>query len=178
MYCTRLFAAALTLALMVTAPAWAGPPLICHANDIGSARSLPWLVTDGWNGADPNYDLSHLTQDTLSLLGPRTPVVVRMETIRRAVIYATHRAGLAEDLEVAFFARTLNAQANGSPDPSALFDAGYLVETLRNGQRIFANIPAQQVDGLALMRKAQSLGGSDMEQAVATVERVKAEPHR
>jgi hypothetical protein len=172
MYCTRLFGAALALALMVTAPAWAGPPLICHANDIGTARSLPWLVTDGWNGADPSYDLSHLTQDTLGLLAPQTPVVVRMETIRRAVIYATHRVGLAQDLEQALFARM---HANGPQDPTAFFDAGYLVETLRNGQRVFANIPAQQVDGLALIRDAQRLGGADMDQAVTIVERARAE---
>jgi hypothetical protein len=174
MYCTRLFTNAVTLVLMATAPAWAGPPLLCHPNDIGSARSLPWLATESWNGADPNYDLSHLTQDTLALLEPHTPIVVRMETIRRAVIYATHRAGLADELQLALFARTLNAQANGSPNPSALFDAGYLVETLRDAQHAYAILPLQQVDGLALMREAQRLGGTGMEQAVATVERVRA----
>ncbi|HEX8806753.1 MAG TPA: hypothetical protein VF741_07375 [Candidatus Aquilonibacter sp.] len=175
MYCMRLFAAALTLALMIAAPAWAGPPLLCHPNDIGSARSLPWLVTESWNGADPTYDLSHLTQDTLALLGPQTPVIVRMETIRRAVIYATHRAGLAEDLEQALLARV---RATRSQDPNALFDAGYLVETLRDAQRAYPSLPAQQVDGLALMREAQRLGGTGMDQAVAMVEGVMAAPHR
>jgi hypothetical protein len=174
MHCTRLFTTAVAFVLTTSAPAWAGPPLLCHPSDIGSARSLPWLVTESWNGADPNYDLSHLTQDTLALLEPHTPIVVRVETIRRAVIYATHRAGLADDLELALFARTVSAQANGSPDPSALFDAGYLVETLRDAQHAYAILPLQQVDGLALMREAQRLGGTGMEQAVATVERVRA----
>ncbi len=172
MYCTRLFGMVVVLMLALTARALAGPPLICHANEINGARSLPWLATDSWNGADPSYDLSHLANDTLALLGPQTPIVVQMETIRRAVIYASHRSGLADELAVRLFARTLDAQANGSPDPSAWFDAGYFVETARDGARIFANVHAEQIDGLAWMRQAERLGGTGMESAVAMVERV------
>lgn len=174
MYCTRLLSAFLGLTLLLGAPAWAGPPLICHANDIGGARSLPWVATDGWNGADPAYDLAHLTDDTLALLTPQTPIVVRMETIRRAVIYATHRAGLADDLEVRLVARALDLQGSGQPDPTALFDAGYLVETLRNGEHVFANLPEQHTDGLAWIREAERLGGSGMAPAVASVEHARA----
>jgi hypothetical protein len=175
MYYTRLLGTVLVLMLVVTARALAGPPLICHANDIGTARSLPWLAIDSWNGADPNYDLSHLANDTLALLGPQTPIAVQMETIRRAVIYASHRAGLADELAVRLFARTLDAQANGSLDPSAWFDAGYFVETVRGGARIFPNVHAEQIDGLVWMRQAERLGGTGMDSAVAMVERARSE---
>ena len=175
MYCTRLFGTVLLLMLVVTARALAGPPLICHPNDINGARSLPWLATDTWNGADPSYDLSHLANDTLALLGPQTPIAVQMETIRRAVIYASRRSGLADEVAVRLFARTLDAQANGSPDPSAWFDAGYFAETVRDGARIFPNLHPEQIDGLAWMRQAERLGGTGMESAVAMVERARSE---
>ncbi|HTZ56150.1 MAG TPA: hypothetical protein VMB20_13920 [Candidatus Acidoferrum sp.] len=172
---TRFFGTVLVLMLALTARALAGPPLICHANEINGARSLPWLATDNWNGADPGYDLSHLANDTLAVLGPQTPIVVRMETIRRAVIYASHRSGLTDELAVRLFARTLDAQANGSPDPSAWFDAGYFVETVRDGARIFPNVHVEQIDGLAWMHEAERLGGTGMESAVAMVEHARAE---
>src|SRR6202035_4092176 len=71
-----------------------GPPLICHAVDIGSAQSLPW-TSSGWNlSGQENYDVSHLVPDTLALLGPSTPVLVRMETLRRATLYAQQRGGV------------------------------------------------------------------------------------
>src|SRR5579872_5385312 len=84
MFRTVLLAGALTC---VTA--FAGPPLICHPHDIGSAKSLPWK-NDGankWDNPDPNYSVGHLSADTLQLLTPGTPVIVRMETLRRAAIY-------------------------------------------------------------------------------------------
>src|SRR5437667_464617 len=71
----------------------AGPPLICHPLDIGGAKSLPWIGGDrpsgaDWRGVDPNYNLGQLVVDTLALLTPDTPVLVRMETMRRATVYA------------------------------------------------------------------------------------------
>ena len=90
---------ALAFALVVTAaPALAGPPLICGPIDIGKAQSLPWSSAPGWNGALASYDLTHLGDDTVSLLTPQTPVNVRRETLRRAAIYAAGQTGLAESL--------------------------------------------------------------------------------
>jgi hypothetical protein len=176
MHLSQLFAATLFYVVLVAAPAWAGPPLICHPNNIGSQHSLPWLATDGWNGADPAYDVTHLRDDTLNLLTPSAPVEVRMETIRRAVIYATHQPGLSDQLAVALLARVMNAEAFGTADPSAWFDAGYYVETVNESARIWPNVHRiDHVDGLAWMRNAVHLGGVDMQSAIATVERARTE---
>lgn len=45
----RLF---LTLAFAAMQPLLAGPPLICHPIEIGTARSLPWSAAKGWNGVE------------------------------------------------------------------------------------------------------------------------------
>jgi hypothetical protein len=164
---------------LIASPAWAGPPLICHPADIGSARSLPWLATSSWNGADPSYDVSHLRDDTLNLLTPSTPIGVRIETIRRAVIYAIRQPGISDQLTVALLARITNAEALGVADPSALFDAGYYVETVNEGARIFPNLHAiDHVDGLAWIRLATRLGGPGMQSAIATIERARSEWHK
>src|SRR5258708_15753241 len=66
----------------------AGPPLICHTIEIGQARSLPW-VSHSWNLSDgETYNTKNLAHDTLEILGPDTHVLVRMETLRRATLYA------------------------------------------------------------------------------------------
>src|SRR3954468_707412 len=72
-------------------PAFAGPPLLCHAFDIGAANSLPWTTTAGaaWYEGQAGYDLQRLSTDTEALLTPSTPVIERMETLRRAAIYAS-----------------------------------------------------------------------------------------
>src|SRR5262249_34038560 len=74
--------------LLIADSARAGPPLICHSIAIGEAQSLPW-TSQGWNlsGAE-TYDVKNLVRDTLALLDSATPVVVRMETLRRATLYA------------------------------------------------------------------------------------------
>jgi hypothetical protein len=80
-----LITAGLLLALVRPAPA--GPVLICKNYEIGAAKSLPWGGSD-WRSVKPDYDINRLVEDTLALLTPDTPVIVRMETLRRAVIYA------------------------------------------------------------------------------------------
>ena len=74
--------------LAAAAAAYAGPPLICHRVEIGSAKSLPWRAVTEWDGTAPGYDLSRLTAETLGLLAPGVPLNVRMETLRRAAVYA------------------------------------------------------------------------------------------
>lgn len=172
---------ALAFALVVTAaPALAGPPLICGPIDIGTAQSLPWSSAPGWNGALASYDIAHLGDDTVSLLTPQTPVNVRRETLRRAAIYAARQSGLAESLAARLIARA-NTTGDVANSPTAWFDAGYFVETIRQAARIGEMLrPEQRVawklradpthlDGLALIEKAIRMGGRDMQPAAAFV---------
>src|ERR1700758_911286 len=94
----KYFAAVAAAFLFITGTAVAGPPLICHSIDIGSAQSLPWS-SSGWNlSGQETYNLDNLVQDTLALLGPSTRVLVRMETLRRATLYAQQRSPIAKEL--------------------------------------------------------------------------------
>lgn len=126
----------LTLLALITSarPAHAGPPLLCHAFDIGTARSLPWSdpVRDAWWQGQPGYDLTKLADDTEALLTPDTPIIVRMETLRRAAIYASTDEAAAKRLWLTVHDRVRVAeQKNKAGDALAIFDAGYLAETMR-----------------------------------------------
>jgi hypothetical protein len=124
---TRILLGA-ALAVMIARPALAGPPLVCFPFDIGTARSLPWDAQGhAWKGMRANYRVAELTGDTLALLTPASPVIVRMETLRRAALYATTDATAARALLTTLLDR---AAAKGA-EPIALFDAGYLVETYK-----------------------------------------------
>jgi hypothetical protein len=182
---TRIVPRKIQLALSLTAVmlglsmfAQAGPPLICHAFQIGQAQSLPWMNT-GWSG-DLNYDLKNLAADTLALLTPETPVLVRMETLRRATIYARRDPRAGKELLTRLYNRAASAAA-GQPDALAWFDAGYLVECYRewigrdlphmtDGLPLNAN-PAAGLDGYAWVQKAINLKGSapEMEFAAALI---------
>ena len=113
----------------LASPALAGPPLVCFPFDIGTATSLPWNSSSGsFRGMLSDYDLDRLNRDTIALLMPSTPVLVRMETLRRAALYAS-----ADTENRARPARHPGARAERSGADSALarFDAGYLIETYR-----------------------------------------------
>jgi len=192
----RLFSlkyfAALTAALLFLAgTAIAGPPLICHAIDIGTAQSLPW-TSSGWNlSGQETYDVSRLVPDTLVLLVPSTPVLVRMETLRRATLYAQKRTAVAKELLFRLEART----RENPKDALAAFDFGYLVECYRqaswlrqhtdwlkaSGDTTSANL-VMKIDGYESVRKAIALRGSDpqMEFAAAlmTTEGARSEHER
>ena len=118
---------AFALALTVATPALAGPPLLCHPFDIGSARSLPWDGRAGWFQGRADYPLTQLVADTEAILQPGTPVVVRMETLRRAAIYASHDPAVASALVDRLSAK---ARASAPGDALAALDAGYLIEAL------------------------------------------------
>lgn len=120
---TRVFLAAVVLA--AAAPALAGPPLLCHPFDIGSAKSLPWNGQASWFDGRADYPIANLVGDTEALLQPSTPVVVRMETVRRAAIYASRDPKVASAL-----VQRLTLRAKG-PDPLAALDAAYAIEALR-----------------------------------------------
>jgi hypothetical protein len=144
----RLLAAS---AALVLAPrlALAGPPLVCFPIDIGAARSLPWGSGPGWNVPLADYDRARLVSDTLELLTPSTPVLVRMETLRRATVYAARDAGVARELLARVEARARDSSA------LALFDAGYLIETYKQARAISGREmvdPAR--DGYAMVKEA------------------------
>jgi len=174
--------------LLSAVPVWAGPPLICHPIDIGDAKSLPWVDTKEWQGTDPTYNVAKLTGDTLALLSPGTPTKVRMETMRRAAIYASKDARLADELTARLLARTLDTEAAGKPDPNAWFDAGYFVETLRQATFIYRYnmlTPAERtawrlrkgpsaMDGYPWVQKAIRMGGKDMAPTIALMEEYRA----
>src|SRR5258708_15015551 len=156
--------------LCLAAVAQAGPPLICHTIEIGQARSLPW-TSDSWNlsGAE-TYDTKNLVRDTLEILGPDAPVLVRMETLRRATLYARKDPGAAKELLLRLHARATSAESSGNADALPWFDAGYLTETYKqwigrnlphmtDGMRMDSN-PAAGVDGYLLVKKAIALRGS------------------
>ena len=119
---------------MLAAAVYGGPPLICERIEIGSAKSLPWKNVDGWAGQDPSYELKRLTGDTLALLSSSAPAVVRMETMRRAAIYAARDPRLAEEIALRLTARVLDGEG---VEAIAWFDAGYFVETVRQAALIY-----------------------------------------
>lgn len=146
----------------------AGPPLLCHPFDIGTAQSLPWDGRDDWRGRASAGNLQTLVADTQALLTPATPVIVRMETLRRAALYASRDPNIAKELFEALGARVgREASASASASALATFDAGYFAETLRQiadlgtrGDREMApRAPAllalvQGTDGYALIQKS------------------------
>jgi hypothetical protein len=164
------------LAVMVAlaAPVFAGPPLVCHPINIGSAQSLPWTSTT-WNlSGGEGYEVSHLVADTLALLSPDTPVLVRMETIRRAALYSQNDATVARELLAGLATRA----THGEHDAFADFDYGLLIETYRQldmalrMSRGSANRgdwvnPAAALDGYAWVKKAIGMRGRDAEMEFA-----------
>jgi hypothetical protein len=151
--------------------ALAGPPLICHAIAIGNAQSLPWTSHD-WNlSGTETYDVKNLVGDTLAILNPATPVLVRMETLRRATLYAQKDPQVARELLVKLQARSSAAETGGHPDALAFFDAGYLAEAYKQWLGKEPQNPATGVDGYASVKKAISLRGNDaqMEFAAALI---------
>lgn len=133
-----LFAALLPLAVH------AGPPLICHPYDISGSgwKSLPGGNKDHF-GLSAGYDRTNLVNDTLALLTPDTPVIVRMETLRRAALYATNEMsawrtnsgyGEADRALALGLLQRLRERTQTATDKTralALFDVGFYAETLR-----------------------------------------------
>jgi hypothetical protein len=159
---STLALAALAL-LVATQPALAGPPLLCHPFDIGTSTSLPWDGSRGWKGMRTDYDLSRLAPDTLALLTPSTPVIVRMEALRRAALYATLDASAARALTAALMNRAKTAGPGGKPDTLAFFDAGYFAETLEQAAPMSSHAGkiAADIDGYAMVRTSLAQSGND-----------------
>jgi hypothetical protein len=149
----------------VTGVAFAGPPLICHAFDIGSAKSLPWISHD-WNlTGTETYDTSKLASDTFAILATNSNVLVHMETLRRATHYARKDPAAAKNLFTILTAGTKSVQS-GAPPALYYFDVGYLAETYKQWLEPSHN-PAQGIDGYALVKQAIRLRGHDPEMEFA-----------
>jgi hypothetical protein len=169
------------MAMTIAGPAFAGPPLLCHPFDIGAAQSLPWSGKSSWFDTKRDYDVRKLADDTVGLLTPATPIIARMETLRRAAIYASNDALAAKQLFLIVSDRARAAERAGKPDALATFDAGYLAATLQElaklsdfmdshasrdltslrikGQALTALVTG--VDGYALVKKSLDARGAD-----------------
>jgi len=181
----------LGLLLALVRPAPAGPVLICKNYEIGAAKSLPWGGSD-WRSVKPDYDINRLVEDTLALLTPETPVIVRMETLRRAVIYA---AWSRVDREVNYtrrndnvaqelFARLMGNSkqsafqaASKKPDPLKMFDAGFFLESWKQAYVDGSGKKPVDFDGYALVKQAIALRGNDpeMEFAAALITSIRSD---
>jgi hypothetical protein len=156
-------------ALLLARPALAGPPLLCFPFEIGAARSLP-MGHGAWHSTDAKYDTARLVDDTLAILSPDTPVMVRMETIRRATIYASKSPKIADALLTALQRRAEHPEAKTAA--LAVFDFGYLVETYREAAYGLEMVsPAiDRIDGYQLVLKAQALqNDATMQQAAKLI---------
>jgi hypothetical protein len=174
----------MTAILGLAAAALAGPPLICERIEIGTAKSLPWTQVNGWDGTDRSYDVSKLGMDVMGLLSPSIPLNVRMETLRRAAIYAARHENIAEQLSARLLARVADSTVAGKQDPLAWFDAGYYTEALRQVTFIYRYdmLSAEErkqwklrgdklgLDGRPWVEKAIKLGGKGMEVALSKIE--------
>lgn len=164
-----LVAASITLAILLSSTVLAGPPLVCWPFDIGNAKSLPWQGP-GWRGVKADYDVHRLVQDTLALLTPDQPVIARMETIRRAAVFATQDQSVARDLYERLAKRARDA--SGPAAALAIFDEGYLAETYKQTRGISPiGALVNDADGYSMAVKAISLrhGDSEMEFAAALI---------
>lgn len=162
---SRLAISLVAVLFVFTNFAQAGPPLICHPIEIGQAKSLPWV--DWTHRGSTDYDLKNLTRDTLAILDSNTPVLVRMETLRRATIYAHQDTQVAEELITRLQVRAANSDDARQSDALRWFDVGYLVEAYKQWMGKGEPNPAAGLDGYALVKKALSLRGQDSEMEFA-----------
>jgi hypothetical protein len=159
------FALSIAIVLGFSAVALAGPPMICHPIAIGQARSLPSVDLNYRKGSG-DYELSNLAKDTLAILDSDPSVLVHMETLRRATIYARQDSQAAKELIVRLHARAEQSDPT-SRGALALFDFGYLAETYKRWMGRGEPNPASGVDGYSLVQKAIRQRGEDAEMEFA-----------
>ncbi len=181
------FVLSLFMIAALTISAIAGPPLICHPFEIGEAKSIAWNGKQ-WRDVKMDYDLNQLVPDVMAILETDAPTLVRMETMRRAAVYAVwsqrdHKVGFdAKDARVALLlldkvmARKNAAEARGfktKADKLALFDAGYLLETYKyiGFDEISKQPTALSAEGVAWVEKANDALDcpGEMELALAVI---------
>jgi hypothetical protein len=132
--------------------AHAGPPLICHPYNIGDAKSLPWGTGSNWNQPDRAYNIQNLVSDTLAILDQGAPVLVRMETLRRAVLYGVDDHAVARALLA-----QLQGRETAKPTANAYFDYGYFLTSLNQINWLYKEDLSAGVDGYQFVEKALAL---------------------
>jgi hypothetical protein len=157
--------------------AQAGPPLICHPYDIGNAQSLPWghgRDAVGFDNPDPNYNTKQLSADTLKILDAGAPVLVRMETMRRAALYGSNDHPMAASLLGALKQRATAA----NPGALALFDYGYFAETLKQIAWKYKENLTAGTDGYSFVKRALAMqpDSAEMHFAAAVMTRYPQRP--
>ena len=145
-----------TILTLLASSALAGPPMICHQIEISGAKSLPWGSGPNWDSKLPGHDTSKLAANTFELLTDDTPVLVRMETLRRAVIYAASTPELTKQLAGQLVDRAKRSQSGSL----AYFDAGYFIEASHQHAMTGKPDPLAGMDGYSLAKK--SLGARDV----------------
>jgi|SRR5580704_5649303 hypothetical protein len=144
----------------------AGPPLVCHMFDIGNAKSLPWTSHD-WNlTGTETYNTRNLSFDTIAILNSDPTVIVHMETLRRATLYARKDPLAAKELFTKLMARA-DAPGDSAQVALAIFDAGYLAEAYKQWIGKDEPNPARGLDGYALVKKAISTRNNDAQMQFA-----------
>ncbi len=163
---------ALVLAFLALTAA-AGTPLICHPFEIGNAGTLPWGSRGnpgGWNNPNKDYNTRLLADDTLAFLADGTPVIVRMETLRRAAVYSTRDPRSGKELLLRL-ERRIDQRDKGNASALHEFDYGYLVETMKQMARVEQSpqgiSPGGLIDGYAWVRRALLTRGPDPEMEFA-----------
>ena len=165
--------AAVSVVLLFATPALAGPPLICNPFVTDGGRLIAWGTGQGWNTPDRSYDIRNLVADTTRVLTPDTPVLTRMENLRRATIYAMRDPEVAGQLLKALMSRALATTS----DSGAWFDAGYLIEAYKQGTHLRGDREAGarwaaidetiRVDGYGFVKKAIAMRGASAEMELA-----------
>ena len=167
----RFVAGAIAVLFVMAEVVVAGPPLICHAFDIGNAKSLPFVGHD-WNlSGGEGYDMKNLATDTIAILDGSQVTLVHMETLRRATLYARKDPQVAKQLLLMLTARADAAQSSARPDTLAVFDAGYAAAAYQQWLGEGGENPAHGLDGYTLVKKALAMRGNDaqMEFAAALI---------
>ena len=132
--------------------AQAGPPLICHPYNIGDAKSLPWGTGSGWDATDPAYNVQNLVNDTLTILDESPTVLVRMETLRRAVLYGAQDHAAAR----ALLAKLKDGEA-ATPTANTYFDYGYFLASLNQIHWLYKDDLSAGINGYQFIEKALAL---------------------
>lgn len=122
----------------------------------------------GWNTPDKSYDVKKLPAEVTRLMAADSPVLTRMENLRRATIYAMKDPAVAHQLLTAVMGRALTPRS----DAQAWFDAGYLIESYRQavhlrdrewtlrGSAWTATDETLKVDGYGFVKKAMAMAGA------------------
>lgn len=138
-------------------------PLVTWPIIIDNAPSLPWGNTDVWDGIDPDYSTAALAEDTVTLLTDQPSALVRMETLRRALVYGRKEPAACYRLLAALENRMDAAERAGNIDPVACFDYGYYVEAFKEAKWLDRTL----VDDVNSFDYAVNLGiriyGNDLE---------------